>query len=356
MASVRITRRFKSLSLIAALGLVITALTISTVTQLDANAAQIKVPAKPASANLVGTITSGGSRIVTTKVKGLKSHLIDTVITVLPLEYDLPQNAHRTFPYLVMYSGMPGSAGSWVNYLDIATHLEDVEGDTVTPVIAVLVPVYFNYDTECINFKGYPQTGSWIGTDIPKWISATWRVSKARNDHVLAGFSAGGWCAAMQATMNPSAYRAVMTFAGYFAPTFDQAQLLNKDPRASKYTLANTIAKTVQPISFFIGAARNDPISYPSGKYFSKAVKNKAIKITYEEMPTGGHAFSVWERQLVDALDWLPIADPDLAYNPTTPTPSATPTPLPTPTPTPTSTPTPTPTTSSSASAAPSTK
>jgi S-formylglutathione hydrolase FrmB len=327
---VGITGRVKSLSLLAALGLVATALTISSVTRLDANASQIKAPSMPTSANLIGKITAGGSHIVTTKVKGLKSHLTDTVITVLPLEYYLPQNANRTFPYLVMYSGMPGSAGSWVNYLDIATHLEDVEGDTLTPVIAVLVPVYFNYDTECIDFKGYPQTGTWIGTDIPKWINATWRVSQARNDHVLAGFSAGGWCAAMQATMNPGAYRAVMTFAGYFAPTFDQAQLLNRDPRASKYILANTIAKAVQPTSFFIGAARNDPISYPLGKYFAKAVKNKAIKVTYEEMPSGGHSFSVWESQLVDALDWLPNADPDLAFKATTTSPSATPTPSPT--------------------------
>jgi S-formylglutathione hydrolase FrmB len=146
----------------------------------------------------------------------------------------------------------------------------------------------------------------------------------------------------MQATMNPDAYRAVMTFAGYFAPTFDQAQLLNKDPRAGKYILANTIAKAVQPISFFIGAARNDPISYPSGKYFAKAVRNKAIKVTYEEMPSGGHSFSVWESQLVDALDWLPNADPDLAYKATTTSPS--------------STPMPSPTSSSSPSAAPSTK
>lgn len=318
----KLTRRFKFLSMIVALGLVITALTMSSLTPVDANGSPVKALATTSAVKLIGTITSRGSRIVKARVKGPKSHLTDTVITVLPREYDLPENAHRIFPYLVMYSGMPGSAGSWLSYLDIATHLEDVEGDTLTPVIAVLVPVYFNYDTECIDFKGYPQTGSWIGTDIPKWINATWRVSHSRDDHVLAGFSAGGWCAAMQATMNPATYRAVMTFAGYFAPTFDQAQLLNNNPHANRFILANTIGKTVQPISFFIGAARDDPISYPSGKYFFRAVKNKAIKITYEEIPSGGHSFAVWEQELVDALDWLPTADHKLAYHP--PSPSAT--------------------------------
>jgi S-formylglutathione hydrolase FrmB len=337
---VRISRQFKSFSLIAALGLVVVGLSLPSASQPDASASQIKSLSRPLSDDLPGAITAGGSRIVTTKVKGPKSHLTDTVITVLPLEYDLPQNADRSFPYLVMYSGMPGSAGSWVNYLDIATHLEDVEGDILTPVIAVLVPIYFNYDTECIDFKGYPQTGTWIGTDIPNWIKTHWRVSNARNDHVLAGFSAGGWCAAMQATMNPSAYRAVMTFAGYFAPTFDQAQLLNKDSRASKYILANTIAKSTQPISFFIGAAKDDPISYPSGKNFASTVTKKRtmaakssksvnlvvkspIQVKYEEISSGGHSFSVWERELVDALDWLPNADPALAYH----GPSASPTP-----------------------------
>ena len=68
---------------------------------------------------LVGKVTAGGSRIVTTKLKGAKSRLTDTVITVLPREYDLPENAHTKFPYLIMFSGMPGSAGSWVKYLDI---------------------------------------------------------------------------------------------------------------------------------------------------------------------------------------------------------------------------------------------
>ena len=266
---------------------------------------------------------------MTTKVKGAKSGLTDTVITVLPREYDLPENAQTKFPYLIMFSGMPGSASSWVKYLDIATHLEDVEGDTLTPVIAVLVPVYFNYDTECIDFKGYPQTGSWIGSDIPTWINSTWRVSEKRDDHILAGFSAGGWCAAMLATMNPNEYRAVMTFAGYFAPTFDQAQLLRNDPRASKYTLANTLAKSVQPLSFFIAASHDDPISYPSGQDFSKAVKNKTVKITYEENPAGGHFFSVWESQLVDALDWLPTAVPTLAYQMPAPSTSASASPSP---------------------------
>lgn len=301
---------------------------------------------------LGGKLTPGGSRIVTTKVKGAKSHLTDTVITVLPREYGLPENAQRKFPYLVMYSGMPGSAGSWVSYLKLATHLEDVEGDTLTPVIAVLVPVYFNYDTECIDFKGYPQTGTWIGQDIPNWIKSTWRVSDARDDHVLAGFSAGGWCAAMLATMNPTLYRVVMTFAGYFAPTFDQAQLLNNDSRASKYVLANTIAKNREPLSFFIAASRNDPISYPSGRNFAKAVKNKSVKITYEENPAGGHYFSVWESQLVDALDWLPTADPSLAYKVSTASSTATPTPSTSSTPSPSTVATP----SASASATPSPK
>ena len=286
-------------------------------------------PPKLALAKLDGKVTAGGSRIVTTKLKGAKSRLTDTVITVLPREYDLPENAQTKFPYLIMFSGMPGSAGSWVKYLDIATHLEDVENDTLTPVIAVLVPVYFNYDTECIDFKGYPRTGTWIGTDIPSWINSTWRVSKERDDHILAGFSAGGWCAAMLAAMNPKVYRAVMTFAGYFAPTFDQAQLLRNDPRAPKYVLADTVIKTLQPLSFFIAASHDDPISYPSGRNFANAVKNKKIKITYEENPAGGHFFSVWERQLVDALDWLPTAVPALAYR--VPTPTTTPTPTPTP-------------------------
>lgn len=290
---------------------------------------------------LVGKLTPGGSRIVITKFKGAKSHLTDTVITVLPREYSLPENAQRKFPYLVMYSGMPGSAGSWVSYLNIATHLEDVEGDTLTPVIAVLVPIYFHYDTECIDFKGYPQTGTWIGTDIPAWINSTWRVSQERDDHVLAGFSAGGWCAAMLATMEPDNYRAVMTFAGYFSPTFDQAQLLRNDSRAKKYVLANTLSKNVKPLSFFIAAAKNDPISYPSGRDFVRAVKNRTVKITYKENPTGGHYFSVWERQLVDALDWLPNADPKLAYQ------------RPTSSPTPTATPVPTPSTSVSAAPSP---
>ncbi len=305
-------------------------------------------PSKLAFTKLKGVVTAGGSRIVTTKLQGAKSRLTDTVITVLPREYDLPENAQTKFPYLIMFSGMPGSAGSWVKYLDVATHLEDVENDTLTPVIAVLVPVYFNYDTECIDFKGYPRTGTWIGTDIPTWINATWRVSDKRDDHILAGFSAGGWCAALLAAMNPKVYRAVMTFAGYFAPTFDQAQLLRNDPHASRYVLANVVAKSAEPISFFIAASHDDPISYPSGRNFANAVKNKKIKITYEEDPGGGHYFSVWERQLVDALDWLPTAVPALAYR------APTSTTTPTATPTPTSTDTPTPTLSASASASPS--
>jgi len=310
----------------------------------------IAAQASPANSPLGGTLTAGGSRLITTKVTGAKSHLTDTVITVLPNGYDKPENANTKYPYIVMFSGMPGSATSWVKYLNISTHLEDVEGDTLTPVIAVLVPVYFNYDTECIDFKGYPQTGTWIGADIPAWINATWRVSDKREDHVLAGFSAGGWCAAMLATMKPDEYRAVITFAGYFAPTFDQAQLLNHDSRGSKFILANSIAKATKPLAFFIAASRNDPISYPSGRNFVKAVKNKLIKVTYEEEPAGGHYFSVWESQLVDALDWLPNAVPGLAFQ--------MPVPVTLPTPTPTSAPTPsgTPSASSSAATIPSAK
>ena len=316
----KILKRSTLFILLTCLALLIAGLVALRNPLTGASAALPKLP----STKLDGKVTSGGSRIVTTKLQGAKSLLTDTVITVLPREYDLPENAQTKFPYLIMFSGMPGSAGSWVKYLDIATHLEDVENDTLMPVIAVLVPVYFNYDTECIDFKGYPRTGTWIGTDIPTWINSTWRVSNKRDDHILAGFSAGGWCAAMLAAMNPKVYRAVMTFAGYFAPTFDQAQLLRNDPRAPKYVLANTVVKTAQPLSFFIAASHDDPISYPSGRNFASAVKNKKIKITYEENPAGGHYFSVWERQLVDALDWLPTAVPALAYR--VPTPTSTPT------------------------------
>lgn len=281
-----------------------------------ADQSALAAQASPAASPLGGTLTAGGSRLITTKVTGAKSHLTDTVITILPSGYDKPENANTKYPFIVMFSGMPGSASSWVKYLNISTHLEDVEGDTLTPVIAVLVPVYFNYDTECIDFKGYPQTGTWIGTDIPAWIHANWRVSDNREDHLLAGFSAGGWCAAMLATMEPDEYRAVITFAGYFAPTFDQAQLLDHDSRGSKFVLANALSKTTKPLAFYIAASRNDPISYPSGLNFAKAVKNKLVKVTYVENPAGGHYFSVWEDQLVAALDWLPNAVPGLAYQP----------------------------------------
>ena len=255
-------------------------------------------------------LPSPGQRVQTFTVTGGASGLTGKVMVSLPVGYEDPANAGRSYPVIMAFHGYPGSPDVWMQGVNLVPSLDSLGGEgKIAPVIVVAPQLEFpaGVDTECVNGgTGQPQVETWLAKDVPDALATHLRVAHDRTGWATLGFSSGGWCAAMMTMLHPELFGAGVVLGGYTQPLFEKGYVPFHAGEAAwkRYHLVTLASSAPPPVALWLQTSKADSLSYSSSEALLHAAR-APLSIQSEVEVSAGHRMTVWAGAVPTALTWL---------------------------------------------------
>lgn len=246
-------------------------------------------------------------RVRTTLLRGQVSGVTAEVYVWLPPQYDDPAYRNVRFPVVELFSGYPGTPASWFAGLRVTERLEPLmRNGTVAPFILVAprTKLLGDADAGCANVPGVVNAESWVSVDVRKMVTDHFRAVPTADGWAVAGFSAGGHCAAKIALAHPDRYRYAVTMSGYNDPAAEPDSITAKDPALRHANNPLTLlheAPAPPRLSLLVTGDGDD--GYRQGLDL-RAAAEPPTRIEVRRV-TGGHRTSTWAEQVPSVFTWL---------------------------------------------------
>lgn len=252
-----------------------------------------------------------GGRLEQVVISGATSRLSSPAYVYLPPQYFEKRFANTRFPAILALTGYPGDARNLVTRMNIPTvAAKAIDRNEMVPTIMVLMrpTVAPPRDTECMDVPGGPQVETYFTKDLRESMAGAFRVgTDAANWGVLGG-STGGYCALKMSMRHPEAFSSAVSLSGYYKAPIDattgdlfggSAKL--QDENDLMWRLANL---PQPPISVLVTSSKKGESNYKTTLAFLAAVK-PPMQASSLILPSGGHNFNTWNREVPQALPWL---------------------------------------------------
>ncbi|MFD5749143.1 alpha/beta hydrolase [Streptomyces sp. NPDC127033] len=244
-------------------------------------------------------------------VAGAASGIDSTAYVYLPPEYFQPQFAKQTFPAAVVLTGYPGVAENLIKGLNYPTTAWQLaRRGSMQPMILVMLrpTVAPPRDTECVDVPGGPQTETFLGADLPRAVSATYRVKAAPRNWGIIGNSTGGYCALKIALHHPEQYSVGAGLSAYYKAAEDPTtgDLFHGDQRLrDRADLLWSLDHVRQgDSSLLVTSSRKGERNLQDTERFIRKVKAPA-QVSSIILGSGAHNFNTWRREIPPALEWM---------------------------------------------------
>ncbi|MFD8480018.1 alpha/beta hydrolase [Kitasatospora sp. NPDC059673] len=245
------------------------------------------------------------------EIRGEHSGLTGTPAYVyLPPQYFQQAYAGTKFPMLLALSGYPGTAEKLISLLQYpASTLKAIEAKEMPPTVLVMMrpTLVANRDTECMDVPNGPQAETFFTEDLPKAMSAAYRIDDRPEARAVIGDSTGGYCAVKFAMRKPDSYRAAIALSGYYEvhndPTTGDLFGGSAEVKQDNDLLWRLQNKPAPPVSLLLATSRNEE-NYPATQQMIGAFK-APTQLSTITLDTGGHNFHTWTREIPPALTWL---------------------------------------------------
>lgn len=256
-----------------------------------------------------GGVPRLGGQIQKVVVSGPVSGIRSTAYVYLPPQY-FQQPAAR-FPAVVVLTGYPGTAEALfkkLHYPQIAAG--QVRRGQARPMIMVMMrpTVVPPRDTECMNVPHGPQTETFFATDLRNALTARYRIGTSPASWGVMGDSTGGYCALKLALEDPKSFSAAVGLSASYAAPEDPTtgDLFGGSPAVRQ---ANDLMWRLQhvpqpPVSLLVTSSRKGEHNYHATMRFIGLVRGPA-RVSSIILPSGGHNFGTWGREIPPALQWL---------------------------------------------------
>ena len=259
-----------------------------------------------------------GSRMQTYTVTGPVSGTTAQVLVYLPAHYD-PSSPKR-YPVILALHGFPGHPEAYQHLDNFFGHFDRaVRQHHIADAIIVMPAIAQNsqQDTECVNDPHGEKVESWLATDVPIWVMTHFKAKPNRDAWATFGFSMGGWCSIMLATLHPATFGSAISLQGYFAPSFDPSHVpfAANSEEGRRYDLLRRLRDNPPPIAIWMLASKQDALSYPTSSAALDAVRSPT-SLTAVMLPTGGHRGDIWIPKIPSTFMWLGRAAPGFAPPP----------------------------------------
>ena len=242
-----------------------------------------------------------GGRIVEITVAGRVSRMTMPAYVYLPPGY---ARSHERYPVIEALHGFPGSPKSWLRRLDVRRHLDqEIATGRMAPTVVVFAyqtpdPLV---DTECTDLTGGPKAETFLTVDVPAAVRAGFRVRPDGPAWGLAGYSAGGFCAADLLLRHPRQYAAAASLSGYASPGIK----VGDGSELTTHNVAWRLRHLPQPrAGLYLAYAADDPPSRRDGLTMARLAR-PPLSVTTAVVAHGGHSDAVWQAMEAPAFDWL---------------------------------------------------
>lgn len=218
-----------------------------------------------------------------------------------------PPDDGRRYGVIEVLHGYRGSPESIVGALHSAAALQAaIDAHRIPP--SILVVPSLNVDNgahDCANLSGRPAVGTWVAQEVPRMVEATFpNVSHERSAWMLAGLSAGAYCAGWGALAAPAQFAAAGVMSSYDPPT-EGGLATSGRAIADEYTLSRLVAAaTPTGTRFYALGAQDDPLGAARAAWAMDAVVRKPDSVTVDTPVTGGHAWPLWVDRFPTLLRW----------------------------------------------------
>ncbi|MFD8320547.1 alpha/beta hydrolase [Kitasatospora purpeofusca] len=273
-------------------------------------AAALSVTGEKSMYSAQGSARDRSGVIQEVSVRGPQSGLSSDAFVYLPPQYFQPEYAQSKFPMALVLAGYPGSAEKLITLMQYpASALTAIEEKKLPPTVLVLMrpTLVGNRDTECMDVPGGPQVETFFTSDLPKALSAGYRIGTDPANRAVIGNSTGGYCALKFALRKPDAYRSAISLSGYYTAPIDETtgDLFAGNDRLKQendlvWRLRN---KPAEPVALLL-ATSYDENNYEGTQAMVGAFK-APTKLSTITLDTGGHNFHTWTREIPPALEWL---------------------------------------------------
>jgi putative esterase len=257
-----------------------------------------------------GSAPRSGGQIQKVAIGGGVSGITSTAYVYLPPQY-FREPAAR-FPAALVLTGYPGTAEALykkLRYPEVAADL--VRHGRARPMVLVMMrpTVVPPRDTECADVPGGPRTETFFTRDMQEAITAHYRVGRGAASWGVIGDSTGGYCALKLALRDPGHYSAAVGLsADYGAPQDRTTGDLygGSAARRRESDLAWRLRHLPHPpVSLLVTSSRHGEHNYAATRRFISLAAGGPLRISSIILPSGGHNFTTWRREIPAAMEWL---------------------------------------------------
>jgi enterochelin esterase-like enzyme len=269
--------------------------------------------------NRSASLQAAAARGITVRlqVPGALSRVSRPALIYLPAQYFQPAYAGYRFPVIELMHGFPGQPQDWINVLQVTTALAGLTAaGRADPAVLVMPEVNGpprRWSEQCLNQVGGQQDAAYLARDVPAYVAARLRVVPPGPGWGIAGYSAGGYCAANLALGYPHRYGSAAVMSGYFTPMDNINAGRPVDPFGGSIRLRqhNSPLRVVSRWSprvpmprFWLSAAYDDSQDRHALTTF-RLLLRQHLPAVPAYLSGGGHTAAAWRAALPRMLEWM---------------------------------------------------
>ncbi len=260
-----------------------------------------------------------------TTITGPRSHISRQAYIYLPPQYFAKSYASYRFPAIELLHGAPGEPSAWVNVMDvIPIYLQLLAEHKAAPAVLVMPDSNggLRYALQCLNDPHGLQDMTYVGKEVPNWVTANLRVMRPGPGWGIAGYSEGGFCAANIGLQYASRFGYSGVLSGYFAPLMSQVPVNGKpggrphDINVYRHNALLAVRNTpdeyvtripigVMVPKFFLAAGASDIGDVQAAQLFRQQLLIRVASVPLVVIQGGGHQARVWRAALTPMFEWM---------------------------------------------------
>jgi len=218
----------------------------------------------------------------------------------------------RRFPVVYLLHGSPGMPADWLRAggaEQTGAHLAAAGHPTL--IVMPAMSHHWLDDSECVDSLRL-KAETHLLRDVLPTVDGTFRTLPAPSGRVVAGMSAGGYCALNLGLRHLDLFGAIVDLSGLDRPTHSggAAALFGKGPAAWAVAAANSPGQYAArlpaglAVRVWLDSGRSDTDVLAALRHIHGVLAAKGIPVRLAVRP-GAHTYRVWRPALRQGLEWV---------------------------------------------------
>jgi enterochelin esterase-like enzyme len=227
----------------------------------------------------------------------------------LPPSYNVSQFQSKRYPTLYLLHGSPGSYKDWVVAGNANQSADTLIDEKKTAELIMVFPdgngqIYPSEWGNSYNQKQMMET--YVVVELVNYVDHKYRTIPDAAHRGIGGLSMGGFGSMNIAVHHPDVFGTVISLGGYYRADSSASVWGGNASYIQQNSPIDVLPNKHQAwkLHIFLGAGSHDQPYYSDTQEYTKTLDS--LKIPYKlDIENGGHAWSIWQTQLYNALLWV---------------------------------------------------